>query len=162
MGVDPGTIKMGVGVIEKKGNAFTALICTTIQVSAKMAVHDRLFSIYKQYREILADTKPDIVALEDVYFGKNFKSAIRIGEARCAVILSALEKNIAVVEYAPTRVKSAVCGNGRAGKEQVQHMVQRILGLRTKPQSDAADALALAICHANAATTYVTKRNEDV
>jgi len=149
MGIDPGTVKMGVGVIENASNSFETLFYKTVHIDSKLPLHRRLQRIHIETLRLLEIWHPDVIALEDVYYGLNFKAAIRIGEARCAVILAAAGHDIEVVEYSPARVKSAVCGFGRAAKVQVQNMVKSILRLKEIPPSDAADALALAICHSN-------------
>ncbi len=149
MGIDPGTIKMGVGLVDARNATPEALYYQTITLGRKNSLHKRLKEIYEKSLSIFKKWQPDVIALEDVYYGMSFKSAIRIGEARCAVILAATEQNIRVIEYPPARVKSAVAGFGRAAKIQVQHMVKQILALKELPPSDAADALALAICHIN-------------
>jgi len=150
MGIDPGTLKMGVGIVEKKGTALIPAWYDTITLSNKISIHVRLKKIFQTITDIISQWHPDVVALEDIFYGMSFKSAIRIGEARAAVILAATTAGVDVIEYPPTRVKSAVSGFGRAAKVQVQHMVKHILCLETVPQTDAADALALAICHINA------------
>ena len=147
MGVDPGTLKMGVGVVEKKLNSMEAVFYTTLSVSNKVHLHERLRRLYDGVRDLIDKHQPDVIALEDVFFGVNVKAAIRIGEARCAVILAASQSGISVVEYLPTKVKSSVCGAGRAAKVQIQNMVKNILRLKEVPAPDAADALAIAICH---------------
>ena len=149
MGIDPGTVKMGVGVIKHAPNSFEALFYKTVHIDSKLPLHQRLQRIYIETLLLLETWHPDVIALEDVYYGMSFKASIRIGEARCAVILAAVQHDIEVVEYPPARVKSAVCGFGRAAKVQVQKMVKSILQLKEIPPSDAADALALAICHSN-------------
>ena len=155
MGIDPGTLKMGVGLIESRNNTLETLFYQTVKINNKLSLHKRLQRIYEEALHIFKECHPDIIALEDVYFGRNFKSAIRIGEARCAVILAATACDIRVVEYPPARVKSAVSGFGNAAKIQVQNMVKHILHLSELPPSDAADALAVAICHINKETARV-------
>lgn len=149
MGIDPGTFKMGIGLIERKKDTLEALFYKTVTINRKLSLHKKLQRIQNEALHIFETWQPDVVALEDVFFGVSFKSAIRIGEARCSVILAAMQQNIAVFEYPPTRVKNAVCGFGRAAKIQVQSMVKQILHLKELPPPDAADALALAICHIN-------------
>jgi len=150
MGIDPGTLKMGVGIVDKKGATLIPSWYDTVTFSSKVSIHKRLEKIYQTITDLIAEWHPDVIALEDIFYGVSFKSAIRIGEARAAVILAATRAQIDVIEYPPTRVKNAVSGFGRAAKVQVQHMVKNILRLETVPQTDAADALALAICHINA------------
>jgi crossover junction endodeoxyribonuclease RuvC len=147
MGVDPGTIRMGVAVINGSSRTFDAPFYRTITLGQKKALHERLNTIFIKVCDLLDEWRPDVVALEDIFHGASFRSAIRIGEARAAVILAATQKGITVVEYPPARVKSAVCGSGRAAKVQVQNMVKNILGLQELPDVDAADAIAIALCH---------------
>ncbi len=147
MGVDPGTIRMGEAILDGSTKKFESLFHTTVALKQKRSIHKRLHDIYCAVQELIEEWNPEVLALEDVFHGVSFKSAIRIGEARAAVILAATACNTPVVEYLPTRVKSAVCGSGRAAKIQVQNMVRSILGLRELPETDAADALAIAICH---------------
>jgi len=147
MGVDPGTIRMGVALIEGSTRDFQTPFYTTVSLNQKRSLHTRLHDIYVKMQELLQEWKPDVLALEDIFHGASFKSAIRIGEARAAVILAATQYGITVIEYPPTRVKNAVCGSGRAAKVQVQNMVRHIFQLQELPESDAADALAIALCH---------------
>ncbi len=147
MGVDPGTVNVGVGFVENVEGEPKALHYETIALNKRHSMHKRLHAIYSEICKICNEWKPDIIALEDIFFGASFRSAVRIGEARCAVILAATECGIGVVEYPPARVKSSVCGFGRAAKVQMQNMVKHILHLKELPQTDAADALAIAICH---------------
>jgi len=149
MGVDPGTIRMGVAIVEGSSYDFAALFHKTVSLNQKRSLHERLNTIFITVCDLLDEWKPDIIALEDIFHGASFKSAIRIGEARAAVILAATQTGIKVVEYPPTRVKSAVCGSGRAAKIQVQNMVKNIFQLDELPPSDAADAIAIALCHMN-------------
>lgn len=147
MGVDPGTIRMGVAIIRGSSRVFKAPFYQTVTLGQKQSLHERLHMIFITICDLLDEWQPDVVALEDIFHGASFRSAIRIGEARAAVILAATQKGITVVEYPPARVKSAICGSGRAAKVQVQNMVKNILGLNDLPQADAADAIAIAICH---------------
>jgi crossover junction endodeoxyribonuclease RuvC len=107
----------------------------------------RLEIIYTGLARLAAEFKPDVVALEDVFFGKDVRAMVRIGEARACALLAASGQGVEVIEYPPARVKQAVTGNGRATKLQMQHMVRRLLGLTELPPADGADALAAAICH---------------
>ena len=113
---------------------------------------ERLASIYTRVCALLDDYRPDALAVEDLYFGANARSAFAVGQARGVVMLAAGQRDVACSSYTPQQVKSAVCGNGRAAKDQVQRMVQTLLALPELPKPDhAADALAVAICHANGA-----------
>jgi crossover junction endodeoxyribonuclease RuvC len=147
MGVDPGTIRMGVALIEGTSRSYKPSFYETVSLNEKKSLHVRLNDIYVRLLDLMTEWTPDVLALEDIFHGASFKSAIRIGEARAAVIIAATQKGITVVEYSPTRVKSAVCGSGRAAKVQVQNMMKNIFSLRELPAPDAADALAIALCH---------------
>jgi crossover junction endodeoxyribonuclease RuvC len=110
----------------------------------------RLAEIHARVEALIADHQPDALALEQLYFGQNVRTAFAVGQARGVVLLAAGQRAVPCVDYTPQQVKSAVCGSGRAAKGQVQDMVQRLLGLSAPPRPDhAADALAVAICHAN-------------
>lgn len=149
MGIDPGTYRTGVGLIDKAGRDIRTIHYEVISVHAKLDLSKRLKEIFDSLNEIFKIYKPDVVALENIFFSKNFRSAVKIGEARAVAILAATNFNIRVVEYPPASVKLSVCGNGRAGKEQVQKTVKMLLGLKELPPPDAADALALCLCHTN-------------
>jgi crossover junction endodeoxyribonuclease RuvC len=138
---------MGVAIVDGSTYEYKASFHKTVVLNQKHSLHARLNQIFLTICDLLDEWSPDIVALEDIFHGASFKSAIRIGEARAAVILAAAQKGIEVVEYPPTRVKSAVCGSGRAAKIQVQKMVKNIFGFEEVPPSDAADAIAIALCH---------------
>ncbi len=149
LGVDPGTQITGYGAIETGGNGFTKRGYGEIKMKKGDSPSISLKKIYDNLVEVMKEYKPDVVALEDIFYGKNVKSLIKLGQARGVAILAASHRGIALYEYTPLEVKKAVVGYGRAEKIQVQHMVRAILSLKEPPPSDAADALALAICHAN-------------
>ena len=148
LGIDPGTKTAGYGVVEKKGNRLTALSYGAIKTGRNDSFPDRLKTIYDGLREVIAQYKPDAVAVEEVFYGKSVKAAIKIGEGRGVAVLCAAAADLPVSEYAPTVVKKSVVGVGGAHKTQVQQMVKVILNLPDIPEpDDVADALALAICH---------------
>ena len=150
LGVDPGTKILGYGIVEAGNGAIAAGEYGVVKASSKAEIGERLHTIHKGLTEVLARTSPDVLALETAYQGINPRTAIRMGEARGMVLLAAAEAGVPVVEYEAPKAKKAVTGNGRATKEQVATMVARILHLDEPPQStDAADGLALAICHAH-------------
>lgn len=152
LGIDPGTANTGFGVVRRRAARTVALDGGVIRTSAATPVAQRLTSIHARVCALLEEHAPDAVALEDVYFGVNASSAFAVGQARGVIMLAAGERGITCCSYTPQQVKSAVCGSGRAGKEQVQRMVQGLLALPEPPRPDhAADALAVAICHLNAA-----------
>lgn len=149
MGIDPGLANTGFGVVRVAGAKTTALDGGVIESPAGGPLEQRLAQIHASMQELIAWHEPEAVALEDLYFGKNVRSAMAVGQARGVVMLAAAERGIPCFDYTPQAVKMAVCGSGSAGKEQVKHMVGTLLGLSTQPPNDhASDALAVAICHA--------------
>jgi crossover junction endodeoxyribonuclease RuvC len=150
LGIDPGLANTGYGVIARAGSRLTALDGGVIQTHAGLAVERRLASVAAGIREVLDRHGCDAMALEQLYFGQNAHSAFAVGQARGVTMLAAGERGIPCFSYTPQQVKSAVCGHGRAGKDQVARMVQTLLGLGQMPASDhASDALAVAVCHLN-------------
>ncbi|MFC1808811.1 crossover junction endodeoxyribonuclease RuvC [Candidatus Omnitrophota bacterium] len=147
MGIDPGVQKTGIGIIDAVEGNMTPVFFETFHTKAKFSRYEKLCSIFRQITQVIDEFTPEALALENIFYGKNFKVAIRLGEARSAAILAATLKNIPICEYLPTRVKESVCGNGRAAKQQVQYMVKGLLNIVELPEEDAADALALAMCH---------------
>lgn len=150
LGIDPGTATTGYGVISKEKNGLKLIKYGTITTPAKNKLPDRLFTIYKKLNRIIGQHKPKLVACESVFFFKNTKTAINVGQARGVVLLACARHKVPIAEITPLQAKQAVACYGRASKDQVQKMVQVLLGLPQKPKSDdAADALACAICAAN-------------
>ncbi len=147
LGVDPGTLKTGAGLIESQGNHYRLLFAETIHLKPSLPIIARLRTIYQTLLQMIREHKPEVLALEDVFYGKNVRSMVKLGEARACAMLAASEAGIDVVEYAPARIKQSVSGNGRATKEQIQHMVKTLLNLKKLPPTDSADALAVALCH---------------
>ena len=149
MGIDPGVASTGFGVVRVAGGKMSAIDGGVIQAPPDEPTEDRLARIHGEVAKLLAWHQPIAMALEDVYFGKNVRSAIAVGQARGVIMLAAAEHEVPCFDYTPQAVKMAVCGSGSAAKEQVQRMVGILLGLPQPPASDhAADALAVAICHA--------------
>lgn len=150
LGIDPGTQVAGYGVIEKIGSKIVAVDYGSIKANRNQTFPQRLQIIHDKIMDIISIHKPDQMAIEEVFYSKNIKSAIRIGEGRGIVFLCAASANIPITEYAATVIKKAVVGNGNAQKEQVQEMVKIILDLHEIPEPrDASDALAIAICHSH-------------
>ncbi len=150
MGIDPGVASTGFGVVRVAGGRMAAADGGVIEAPAGEPIEGRLARIHRALAELLAEHRPAAVALEDVYFGRNVRSAIAVGQARGVALLSAAEAGLRCFDYTPQAVKMSVCGSGAATKEQVQRMVELLLGLPEPPRSDhAADALAVAICHAS-------------
>jgi len=152
LGIDPGVANTGYGVVAQHQGRMLALDGGVVETSAGVDPGRRLAAIHQRIGELIDEYKPDALALEDVYFGANARSAFAVGQARGVVMLAAGQRSIPTASYTPQQVKGAVCGNGRAPKDQVQRMVQTLLALPELPKPDhAADALAVAICHANGA-----------
>jgi crossover junction endodeoxyribonuclease RuvC len=154
IGIDPGAANTGFGVVRTAGAQMTALDGGVIETPAELPAGERLARIHACLGELLDWHEPGAMALEDLFFGKNVGSALSVGEARGVVMLAAAERRIPCFDYTPQAVKNAVCGVGSAPKEQVQRMVASLLGLPEPPSPDhAADAFAVAICHAGHAGT---------
>ncbi|HEX8815539.1 MAG TPA: crossover junction endodeoxyribonuclease RuvC [Terriglobales bacterium] len=160
LGIDCGTECTGYGVVELDGEG--ALHCRTfgaIRLRVKQAMAGRLATISSDLGAVIVEYRPDMVAIEDVFYAVNAKSAIKLGQVRGVAMLAASSAGLEVAEYAPLAIKSAVVGYGRAEKSQVQQMVMRLLGLDAPPEpADAADALAIAICHLHTAATRERQR----
>jgi crossover junction endodeoxyribonuclease RuvC len=150
LGIDPGSGSTGYGIIDTDGSIHRAVLFGVIQTNARRPFHERLLKIYEELSGILLREKADIMAIEEVFHAANVQSALRLGHARGIALLVAAQQGLDVSEYSPLEIKSAVVGYGRADKTQIQMMVQLILHLAEIPSPDhAADALAVAICHAN-------------
>ena len=150
LGIDPGIALAGFGVVEKNGVAIKAGSYGHISTEAGTPVPDRLKILYDDMVNIVEEYRPDVMAVEELFFNKNVKTAIIAAQARGVIILAAVNHGIEVVEYTPLQVKQAITGYGRANKQQVQFMVKEMLRLKEVPKpDDTADALAIAICHAN-------------
>jgi crossover junction endodeoxyribonuclease RuvC len=151
LGIDPGTLITGYGVVRLLKGRCKALDYGCIKPPANQKISDRYLIIYDSVDALLERYQPEVLVVETQYVKANVQSAIKLGMARGVVLIAAKRRGIQVFEYSPTQPKKAVTGNGRASKLQVQHMVQHILELEFLPEpEDAADALALAICHAQA------------
>ncbi len=148
LGVDPGTIAMGYGVIESRDGETTLIDCGALTTPARSPIGERLSFLYHKLEGIISDYRPDVVAIEQPFIAKNPKSALAIGRAQAIAILAAANQGLPTYEYTPTQVKRRVANYGASSKEQIQTMVKLQLGLSQTPQpSDAADALAVALCH---------------
>jgi crossover junction endodeoxyribonuclease RuvC len=149
LGIDPGTAACGYGIVQESGGRLRATCHGWWQTSARERPEQRLLTIFRGVQDLIAEHAPDAVALEESYVGADARIALSVGQARGAVLVAASSAGVACVEYAPARVKQAVCGYGRADKQQVGRMVKTILALDAVPEPNhAADALAVAICHA--------------
>lgn len=151
LGVDPGTLCCGYGIVEEEDSRLFYVTSGGIKVSSKIALPVRLKAIYEGIEEVIRKHRPEVMAIENLFFAKNVQAALKLGQSKGVAILAAVKVGIPVFEYTPLEVKQSVVGYGTAEKKQVQHMVKNLLGLKNLPQSpDLADALALAICHIHA------------
>lgn len=153
LGIDPGSIVTGFGVINYFKNKQNYITSGCIKVGKK-EISNRLSQIYMDLTRIIDEFKPDIVSIEQVFVHKNVSSALKLGQARGAAIVACANKGLEIAEYAPRQIKQAVVGYGGAEKVQVQQMVKALLNLSDVPQADAADALAVAICHLQSRKVY--------
>jgi crossover junction endodeoxyribonuclease RuvC len=152
LGIDPGTADTGFGVVHSAGSRLRALAHGVIQTRAGVPLELRLTDIHERVGELLEQHQPEAIAIEELYFGANARTAFAVGQARGVVLLAAGQRGVPAHSYTPQQVKGAVCGHGRADKQQVATMVARLLTLDAPPASDhAADALAVAICQCNRA-----------
>ena len=161
LGIDPGSRITGLGVVELGKNGLRPLFYENLQLKDS-SLPFRLGSIYQRIQQVMLQFSPDVVAVEQVFISNNAKSALVLGQARGSAICSAIIAEREVAEYSAKQIKQAVVGNGGATKEQVQHMVRVLLGLRSQPGSDAADALACAICHIHTAQVEAKLKNAAV
>jgi crossover junction endodeoxyribonuclease RuvC len=147
-GIDPGSIRTGYGCIESDGRRHQLITCGAIKTVARAALASRLHQIHDELGRLLADSHPDCVVIENLFHAKNVKSALVLGHARGVAVLAAVHAGVPVLEYTPAEIMASVAGYGRAGKSQMGHMVKLLLGLAEAPRPhDAADALAVAMCH---------------
>jgi len=147
-GIDPGSDRTGYGCVERIGGRHRLVICGSLAGPARADFPDKLKAIHAGLVALLARHRPDCVAVENIFYARNVRSALKLGHARGVALLAASESGLPIVEYAPAEIKRAVVGYGRAEKHQVQQMVKLLLGLDAPPSPhDVADALAVAICH---------------
>ncbi len=160
LGIDCGGEYTGFGVVEMRSlGKLYCLTCGAIKLSTREPLPLRLSRIYMQLGSVISEHQPDEVAIEDVFYALNVKSALKLGQVRGVAMLAAATAGLEVAEYSPLTIKSSVVGYGRAEKEQVQHMVTRLLNLEAPPEPmDASDALAIAICHLHTAGTLNRQR----
>ena len=157
LGIDPGLSVTGYGAIEGP-HPPKPIVAWVIRTAADTPMPQRLFELHRGLTQVIADTRPDVIALETVFTNRNLQTAISVGRASGIALLAAAEADVPVYEYVPTAIKSAVTGDGSANKKQVQAMVARLLNLQDAPKpADAADALAIAICHLRAAPLRVSQ-----
>lgn len=160
LGIDPGTLRLGYGVIDQPGPGRTSYVdCGVITASARVGRESRLLTIGRDLRELLAEIEPDVVAMEQAFFGKNVQATLALGEARGVALFVAQDygetrgqsRGLALVGYPPAVIKQTITGRGAATKEQVAFFVRALLKLKRAPAADAADALAIALTHARLA-----------
>ncbi len=150
LGVDPGTYKMGIGLVESDGESYSLRLSDALSPPRKAELAARLGWLHGRLEELVAEIRPDVVAVESPFVGRNIKAAISVGQAQAVAMVAAASHGIPVSMYAPREVKKAVTDNGGSSKEQVQDMVQFLLDLPDPLEpSDRADAAAVAICHIN-------------
>ncbi|WP_457577955.1 crossover junction endodeoxyribonuclease RuvC [Desulfomarina sp.] len=149
LGIDPGSRITGYGVIDAEGNGLSFVACGVIKTTTDYPFSYRLNEIFEGINEVIQVHNPVIGAVEDVFLARNPRSALKLGHARGAAVVAAMQNGLTVYDYSPRVVKQAVAGYGQAEKTQVLHMVKVLLALNGSPSPDAADALAVAICHAN-------------
>jgi crossover junction endodeoxyribonuclease RuvC len=148
LGIDPGTLAMGYGVIEDSGDKMTLLDCGALGCPERSPMGERLNFLYTELEKIIARHRPDAIAIEQPFVAKNVKSALAIGKAQAVAILAAANGEVPSYEYTPAQIKQRVANYGAGSKQQIQEMVRLQLGLSSVPEpSDVADALAVAICH---------------
>ncbi len=150
LGLDPGTATTGYGIIEEKGGNLSLIDYGVILTKTDHTLEQRLEILYDQLSDIIDEYNPDEIAIEELFFSSNVKTAMSVGHARGVILLATQKAGIPMSEYTPNQVKNGICGYGGADKKQVQKMVQMLLKLSETPQpDDAADALAIAICHSS-------------
>ena len=154
LGVDPGSDTTGYGVIDSDGRSYQLIEYAGIRAPKHLSFAARLLEISRRLEEVIERLNPQACAVEDTFYAVNVKSALKLGQARGAVLVAAARAGVEVFEYSPLEIKSALVGYGRAEKKQVQEMVRVLLGMKDVPEPlDASDALAVAICHVNIAST---------
>ncbi len=149
LGVDPGSRVTGYGILEKKGSKISLIHSGDIRSSGKIPFYDRIHNIFQSMVKIIDDFHPQEMAIEDMFYAKNVQSSLKLGHARGAALIAAVQCGLNIFEYTPLEIKKSVVGYGRASKEQVRSMVQMILKIKTELKLDTSDALATAICHMN-------------
>lgn len=147
LGIDPGTAVTGFGVVAVDGRSITLTACGVIRTNARDPLPQRLADVHEGVRELIAQYRPDTLAIEDVYYAKNVRTTVVLGHARGVILLAAQQAALGIREYPPSEIKKAITGRGSATKDQVQFMVAKLLRLKQPPQpSDAADGVAAALC----------------
>jgi crossover junction endodeoxyribonuclease RuvC len=162
-GIDPGSARTGYGCIESAGSRHRLVICGSLSSPPRATFPEKLMAIYTGLETLLEHHRPDAVAIEDIFYAKNVRSALKLGHARGVALLAASRAGLPVVEYSPAEIKRAVVGYGRAEKPQVQEMIRLLLGLDARPSPhDVADALAVAVCHSHCSTSAIRRLSQTV
>ena len=162
LGIDPGIATVGFGLVESEKNKVRLIRCGVITTPAHTSLASRLALLYNDLNELLDAFKPDAVSIEELFFNTNITTGIAVAHGRGVILLACQHAGVAIYEYTPLQVKQAVVGYGRAEKRQVMEMVRRICGLAAAPRpDDAADAVALALCHARSSTSLLARRERD-
>ena len=157
LGIDPGTLMMGYGIIEVKGNVVSLLAMDVLKISSKKDAYKKLEIIYHKVCELITSYPPDQMAIEAPFFGKNIQSMLKLGRAQGVAIAAAMQAGVPVTEYAPRKIKQSITGNGNSDKIQVMKMLKRIVAFDEDPKYlDASDALAVAVCHHFQGSTIAT------
>jgi len=158
LGIDPGIATVGFGVVDFDRTRYSLLKCGVITTPAHTSLSSRLSQIYDDMNDVISTFKPDCVSVEELFFNTNITTGISVAHGRGVILLAAYKSNVPVYEYTPLQVKQAVVGYGLAEKSQVMDMVRRICALKAVPKpDDAADAVALALCHARSSTSLLNK-----
>ena len=147
LGVDPGSVRTGFGVVEKSGNLFTCIAHGEARPSRRLDLPHRIHAIVERVGEVMDQVHPDCVAVEEAFYHESVRSTLVLGHVRGALLVAAVQRGLRIAEYSPREVKLSVAGSGAAAKEQVAFMVRRLLRVRGALPADAADALAVALCH---------------
>lgn len=162
LGIDPGLATVGFSVVDTDRTQMKLVTCGVISTPAHTSLSSRLDRIYGDMSELISTFSPDVMSIEELFFNTNITTGISVAHARGVILLAAYRAGVRVFEYTPLQVKQAVVGYGRAEKNQVIEMVKRILGLPAAPKpDDAADAVALAICHARSSTSLLSRKEEE-
>ena len=149
IGIDPGSRITGYGIVEAGHGKVTFVSCGVIKTTTRFPLANRLNEIFEGINEVIQLHDPEVAAVEEIFMSTNANSALKLGQARGAAVVAAMQNGLGVYDYSAKKVKRTVVGYGQAEKGQVQHMIRILLGLSASPSEDAADALAVAICHAN-------------
>ena len=158
LGIDPGIATIGFAVLDAERSSYRLVQCGVITTPAHTSLSSRLDQIYQDMRQLLDAFKPDAVSVEELFFNTNITTGIAVAHGRGVILLSCQQAGLRIYEYTPLQVKQSVVGYGRAEKKQVMEMVKRLCGLKTPPKpDDAADAVALALCHARSSTSLLSK-----